>query len=88
MIMFYPKNNEELILKNSSPTFRMSKWENPQTKKWNMMKIGIVLKFEVKVVGYSEVVQNTSTTSKLSIPDHITSLKSELPPNLFNYNCA
>ena len=81
MIMFYPKNNQELILKNSSPIFRMSKWENPQTKKWKMMKIDIVLKFDVKVVAHSEVVQNTSTTSKLSILDHITSLKSELLPN-------
>ena len=81
MIMFYPKNNQELILKNSSPTFRMSKWENPQTKKWKMMKIDIVIKFDVKVVAHSEVVQNTSTTPKLSIPDHITPLKSELPPN-------
>ena len=81
MIMFYPKNNQELILENSSPTFRMSKWENPQTKKWKMMKIDIVIKFDVKVVAHSEVVQNTSTTPKLSIPDHITPLKSELPPN-------
>ena len=80
MIMLYPKNNQELILKNSSPTFRMSKWENPKTKKWKMMKIDIVLKFDVKVVAHSEAVQNTSTTSKLSILDHITSLKSELPP--------
>ena len=80
MIMLYPKNNQELILKNSSPTFRMSKWENPKSKKWKMMKIDIVLKFDVKVVAHSEAVQNTSTTSKLSILDHITSLKSELPP--------
>ena len=81
MIMFYPKNNQELILKISSPTFWMSKWENPQTKKWKMMKIDIVIKFDVKVVAHSEVVQNTSTTPKLSIPDHITPLKSELLPN-------
>ena len=81
MIMLYPKNNQELILKNSSPTFRMSKWENQKSKKWKMMKIDIVLKFDVKVVAHSEAVQNTSTTSKLSILDHITSLKSELPPN-------
>ncbi len=82
MIMLYPKNNQELILKNSSPTFRMSKWENPKSKKkWKMMKIDIVLKFDVKVVAHSEAVQNTSTTSKLSILDHVTSLKSELPPN-------
>ena len=81
MIMLYPKNNQELILKNSSPTFRMSKWENPQTKQWKKMKIDIVIKFDVKVVAHSEVVQNTSTTPKLSIPDHITPLKSELPPN-------
>ena len=81
MIMLYPKNNQELILKNSSPTFSMSKWESPKTKKWKMMKIDIVLKFDVKVVAHSEAVQNTSTTSKLSILDHITSLKSELPPN-------
>ena len=45
------------------------------------MNIDIVLKFDVKVIGHSEVVQNTSTTSKLSIPGHITSLKSELLPN-------
>ena len=79
--MLYRKNNQEFILKNSSPKFRMSKWENPKTKKWKMMKIDIVLKFDVKVVAHSEAVQNTSTTSKLSILDHITSLKSELPPN-------
>ena len=81
MIMFYPKNNQKLILKNSSPTFRMSKWENPQTKKWKMMKIDIVMKFDVKAVAHSEVVQNTSKTPKISIPDNITPLKSELPPN-------
>ena len=81
MIMLYPKNNQELILNNSSPTFRMSKWENSKAKKWKMMKIDIVLKFDVKVIAHSEAVQNTSTTSKLSILDHITSLKSELPPN-------
>ena len=72
--MLYPKNNQELILKNSSPTFRMSKWENPKSKKWKMMKIDIVLKCDVNVVAHSEAVQNTSTTSKLSILDHITSL--------------
>ena len=44
------------------------------------MKIDIVIKFD-KVVAHSEVVQNTSTTPKLFIPDHITPLKSELPPN-------
>ena len=46
-----------------------------------MMKIDIVIKFDVKVVAHSEVVQNTSTAPKLSIPDYITPLKSELPPN-------
>ena len=45
------------------------------------MKIDIVIKFDVKVVAHSEVVQNTSTTPKLSIPDHITPLKSELLPD-------
>ena len=45
------------------------------------MKIDIVIKFDVKVVAHSEVVQNTSTTHILSIPDHITPLESELPPN-------
>ena len=34
------------------------------------MKIDAVLAFDVKVVGHSEVVQDTSTTPKLSIPDH------------------
>ena len=43
------------------------------------MKIDIVIKFDVKVVAHSEVVQNTSTTPKLSIPDHITPLS----PTLF-----
>ena len=46
-----------------------------------MIKIDIVLKFDVNVVAHSEAVQNTSTTSKLSILDNITSLKSELLPN-------
>ena len=45
------------------------------------MRIYIVLKFDLKVVAHSEAVQKTSTTSKLSILDHITSLKSELLPN-------
>ena len=45
-----------------------------------MMKFDIVIKCDVKVVAHSEAVQNTSTTSKLTILDHITSLKSELPP--------
>ena len=62
-------------MKNSSSTFLMSKSENPQTKKLKMMKIDIVIKFDVKVVAHSEVVQNTSTTPKLSIPDHITALE-------------
>ena len=42
------------------------------------MKIDIVLKFDVKVVAHSEAVQNISTTSKLSILDHITSLRDTL----------
>ena len=41
-------------------------------KKVKMMKIDIVIKFDVMTVAHSEVVQNTSTTPKLSIPDHIT----------------
>ena len=45
------------------------------------MKIDIVIKFDVKVVAHSTVVQNTFTTPKLSIPDRITPLKSELAPN-------
>ena len=34
-----------------------------------MMKVDIGLKFDVNVVAHSEVVQNTSTTSKFSISD-------------------
>ncbi len=45
-----------------------------------MMKIDILLNLDVEVVAHSEVVQNTSKTPKLSISDHISSLKSELPP--------
>ena len=80
MIMLYPK-----IIKNSSwrtprQHFACQNEKIQKQKKWKMMKIDIVLKFDVKVVAHSEAVQNTSTTSKLSILDHITSLKSELPP--------
>ena len=73
------------IIKNSSwrtprQHFACQNEKIQKQKKWKMMKIDIVLKFDVKVVAHSEAVQNTSTTSKLSILDHITSLKSELPP--------
>ena len=44
-----------------------------------MMKNDIFLKLDIKVAAHSEVVQNTSKTSKLSISDHIASLKSDLP---------
>ena len=44
-----------------------------------MIKNDILLKLDVKVAAHSEVVQNTSKTPKLSISDHISSLKSKLP---------
>ena len=43
------------------------------------MKNENLLKLDIEVAIHSEVVQNTSKTSKLSISDHISSLKSELP---------
>ena len=39
------------------------------------MKNDIFLKLDIKVAAHSEVVQNTSKTPKLSISDHISSLK-------------
>ena len=80
MIIFYQKNNQELIPKHSSSKFRPSKWENPR-KKSKVIKNDIFLKLDVNVAAHSEVVQNTSKTPKLSISDNIPSLKSELPPN-------
>ena len=44
-----------------------------------MMKIRILINSDVEVVAHPEVVQNTFKTPKLSISDHIPSLKSELP---------
>ena len=43
------------------------------------MKNDILLNLDVEVAAHSEVVQNTSKTPTLSISDHISSLKSELP---------
>ncbi len=44
-------------------------------KKSKMMKIGILINWDVEVVAHSEVVQNTFKTLKLSIFGHISSLK-------------
>ena len=49
--------------------------EKIQKKKSKMMKIDILLNLDVEVVAHSEVVQNTFKTLKLSIFDHISSLK-------------
>ena len=49
-------------------------------KSKNHKKIVFFLKFDLEVVAHSELVQNTSKTPILSISDHISSLKSELPP--------
>ena len=46
-----------------------------QEKKSKMMKIRILINSDVEVVAHSEVVQNTFKTLKLSIFDHISSLK-------------
>ena len=70
------------IIKNSSR--RTPRWnfdhqsEKIQEKKSKMIKSDILLKLDVKVAAHSEVVQKTSKTPKLSISDHISSLKSEL----------
>ena len=40
-----------------------------------MMKIQIVINTDVEVVAHSEVVQNTFKTLKLSLFDHISSIK-------------
>ena len=45
-----------------------------------LLKNRCFLKFDLEVVAHSELVQNTSKTPILSISDHISSLKSELPP--------
>ena len=78
MIFFSPKNHQELIPKNSSSKFRPSNWQKSR-KMSKMMKIRILINSDVEVVAHSEVVQNTSKTPKLSISDHISLLKSELP---------
>ena len=70
------------IIKNSSR--RTPRWnfdhqsEKIQEKKVKMMKNDALLKLDVEVAAHSEVVQKTSKTPKLSISDHISSLKSEL----------
>ena len=55
----------------------LPKLTNQKSK--NHQKI-FFLKFDLEVVAHSELVQNTSKTPILSISDHISSLKSELPP--------
>ena len=71
------------IIKNSSRRTPRRNFDHQsekiQKKKSKMMKIDILLNLDVEVVAHSEVVQNTSKTPKLSISDHISSLKSELP---------
>ena len=54
----------------SKPTIQKSK-KNTKNR--------FFLKFDLEIVAHSESVQSTSKTPKLSISDHISSLKSELP---------
>ena len=49
--------------------------KSPPKKRSKMMKIGILINLDVEVIAHSEVVQNTFKTLKLSIFDHISSLK-------------
>ena len=58
----------------------MAELPNPQIKNPKITKNWFFLKFDLEVVAHSELVQNTSKTPILSISDHISSLKSELPP--------
>ena len=70
----FPESN------TNRPKFRWPNYQNPQIKNHKITKNRFVLKFDLEVVAHSELVQNTSKTPILSISDHISSLKSELPP--------
>ena len=68
------------IIKNSSRRTPRRNFDHQNEKiQEKKVKNDILLKLDVKVAAHSEVVQNTSKTPKLSISDHISSLKSELP---------
>ena len=61
---------EELLVEIS--TIKLEKFRKKKSK---MMKIRMVINSDVEVVAHPEVVQNTFETLKLSIFDHISSLK-------------
>ena len=80
MIIFFPKVIPIGRYSAGWPKFRWPNYQNPQIKNPKITKNRVFLKFDLEVVAHSELVQNTSKTPILSISDHISSLKSELPP--------
>ena len=80
MIIFVPKPIPIGRYSAGWPKFRWPNYQNPQIKNPKITKNRFVLKFDLRVVAHSELVQNTSKTPIPSISDHISSLKSELPP--------
>ena len=80
MIIFFPKVIPIGRYLAGWSKFRWPNYQNPQIKNPKITKNRFFLKFDLEVVAHSELVQNTSKTPILSISDHISSLKSELPP--------
>ncbi len=80
MIIFFPKVIPIGRYSAGWPKFRWPNYQNPQIKNPKITKNRFFLKFDPEVVAHSELVQNTSKTPTLPISDHISSLKSELPP--------
>ena len=79
MIIFFPKVIPIGRYSAGWPKFRWPNYQNPQIKNPKITQNRFFLRFDLEVVAHSESVQNTSKTPKLSIPNHISSLKSELP---------
>ena len=76
----FPESNTNRPIFGRVAEISMAECPNPQIKNPKITKNRICLKFDPEVVAHSELVQNTSKTPILSISDHISSLKSELPP--------
>ena len=84
--MFSQKNSNRPIFSRMAD-ISMADLPKPTNKKSKITKTRFFLKIDLEVVAYSESVQNTSKTPKLSISDHISSLKSELPPKNSSRKC-
>ena len=80
MMIFFPKVIPIGRYSAGWPKFPWPNYQNPQIKNPKITKNRFFLKFDLEVVAHSKVVQNASKTPILSISDHISSLKSELPP--------